>query len=67
MHKGAGGGPGAVDAEAVALCRDHEIDLVAGQCPYMFLPGTPFFHGVHAFFRKVTGGYPTADPAAPAR
>jgi hypothetical protein len=62
MHKGAGGGSGAVDDEAVALCREHGIELVAGQCPYMFLPGTPFFHGLHGFFRKVTGGYPKDVP-----
>lgn len=63
MHKGAGGGAGAVDPAAVALCEEHGIGLVAGQCPFMFLPGTPFFHGIHGFFRKVTGGYPKGEPA----
>jgi uncharacterized protein len=63
MHKGAGGGAGAVDPAAVALCNEHGIELVAGQCPFMFLPGTPFFHGLHGFFRKMTGGYPKAAPA----
>ncbi len=62
MHRGAGGGPGAVDPDAVALCREHGIELVAGQCPYMFLPGTPFFHGIHASFRKLTGSYPKDGP-----
>jgi predicted CoA-binding protein len=62
MHRGAGGGAGAVDQAAVALCREHGIELVAGQCPYMFLPGTPAFHGVHRFFRKLTGGYPKDVP-----
>ena len=62
MHKGAGGGAGAVDPTAVALCEEHGIELVAGQCPFMFLPGTPFFHGVHGFFRKLTGGYPKDAP-----
>jgi len=63
MHKGAGGGPGAVDPAAVALCEEHGIELVAGHCPYMFLPGTPFFHGIHGFFKKLTGGYPKEAPA----
>jgi uncharacterized protein len=63
MHKGAGGGAGAVDPSAVALCDEHGIELVAGQCPFMFLPGTPFFHGVHGFFRKLTGGYPKDAPS----
>jgi len=62
MHKGAGGGAGAVEPAAVALCEEHGIELVAGQCPYMFLAGTPFFHGVHGFFRKLTGGYPKDAP-----
>jgi len=62
MHRGAGGGAGAVEPAAVALCEEHGIELVAGHCPYMFLPGTPFFHGVHGFFRKLTGGYPKDAP-----
>lgn len=63
MHKGAGGGAGAVDPAAVALCNERGIELVAGQCPYMFLPGTPFFHGLHGFFRRMTGGYPKSAPS----
>ena len=58
MHKGAGGGPGAVSKEAVEYCEAHGMDVVAGFCPYMFLPGTPFFHGLHAFAKKITGSYP---------
>jgi len=63
MHKGAGGGAGAVDPTAIALCQEHGIELVAGQCPYMFLPGTSFFHGLHGSFRKLTGAYPKHAPA----
>ena len=58
MHRGAGGGPGSVSTAAVAYCDAHGVDVVAGQCPYMFLPGTPFFHGLHGFVKKVTGSYP---------
>jgi uncharacterized protein len=58
MHKGAGGGQGAVSKTAVEYCREHGMDVVAGFCPYMFLPGTPIFHGMHAFIKKVTGSYP---------
>jgi hypothetical protein len=58
LHRGAGGGPGAVSKAAVEYCESHGMDVVAGQCPYMFLPGTPFFHGLHAFTRKITGSYP---------
>jgi predicted CoA-binding protein len=58
MHRGAGGGPGAVSQSAIAFCEANGIDVVAGYCPYMFLPGTPFFHGLHAFAKKLTGSYP---------
>jgi predicted CoA-binding protein len=58
MHRGAGGGPGAVSPAAVAYCDVNGVDVVAGQCPYIFLPGTPFFHGLHGFVKKVTGSYP---------
>jgi len=58
MHRGLGGGPGSVSPAAVQYCEANGIDVVAGFCPYMFLPGTPFFHGMHAFAKKVTGSYP---------
>jgi uncharacterized protein len=56
MHRG--GGQGAVDPEAVALCRETGIELVEGECPLMFLPGTGFVHGVHRFFRRLAGSLP---------
>jgi uncharacterized protein len=58
MHRGAGGGPGAVSPAAVELARSTGMAVVDGQCPFMFLPGTPFFHKIHAFAKKVTGSYP---------
>jgi predicted CoA-binding protein len=58
MHRGLGSGPGSVSPAAVQFCEVNRIDVVAGFCPYMFLPGTPFFHGMHAFAKKVTGSYP---------
>jgi hypothetical protein len=32
--------------------------LVEGYCPFMFLPGTSFFHRVHKFFLRLFGRYP---------
>jgi hypothetical protein len=32
--------------------------VVAGECPFMFLPETPWFHRLHGFCRKVVGRYP---------
>jgi predicted CoA-binding protein len=57
MHRGAG--QGAVLPEAVALCREKGIDVVDGECPFMFLPGTGFVHGVHRFFRRLAGSLPS--------
>jgi predicted CoA-binding protein len=56
MHRG--GGTGAVSQEAIDFCREKGMRVVAGYCPYMFLPTTPFFHRVHGFFMKLSGGYP---------
>jgi len=63
MHRGAGGGPGAVSPAGVALAESAGIDVIDGQCPFMFLPGTPFFHGIHAFIKKVNRSYPRQGTA----
>ncbi len=57
MYGGWGRG-GAVSREALEFCAANGIDVVPGLCPYMFLPGTPFFHSMHAWVKKVTGSYP---------
>jgi len=57
MHRGAGG-PGAVNDAAVAVCREHGINLVAGECPMMFLRNNAWFHRFHGLFRKIAGTYP---------
>ena len=53
-----GGGQGSVSAEAVEFCRAHGIELVPGQCPFMFLPPVRSVHRFHRFFSKITGHYP---------
>ena len=57
MHRG--GGQGAVSPEAVALCRERGIEVVDGECPFMFLPDSGWFHGVHRFFRRLGGRLPS--------
>jgi uncharacterized protein len=52
------GGAGAVSAEALEFCRAHGIEVVPGECPFMFLAPV---HGVHRFHRmiaKMLGHYP---------
>jgi predicted CoA-binding protein len=57
MHRGAG--RGAASPGAVAFCREHGIEVVDGECPFMFLPGAGWFHGVHRFFRRLGGRLPS--------
>jgi predicted CoA-binding protein len=57
MHRG--GGQGAVSAEALALCRERGLEVVDGECPFMFLGDTGWVHGVHRFFRRLGGRLPS--------
>ncbi len=53
-----GGGQGSVSAEAVEFCRARGIELVPGQCPFMFMPPVRHVHWLHRFFSKISGHYP---------
>jgi predicted CoA-binding protein len=56
MYRAAG--KGSVSAKAVAFCRGRGMQVVPGQCPFMFLPDAAGFHRFHGFVRKITGRYP---------
>jgi predicted CoA-binding protein len=56
MYKAAG--KGAVSEKAIAKCHQSGIQVVPGECPFMFLPETERIHRFHGFFRKITGRYP---------
>jgi len=58
LYGGLGGG--ATSPATIAAAERHGLDTVAGHCPYMFLPGTSAFHGLHGFAKKLTGSYPKA-------
>ena len=49
------GSPGAVSADALALCRQHGISVVEGACPLMFLEPVGFAHRVHRGIRRMNG------------
>ena len=51
-------GKGAVDQKAVAFCEENGIDVVAGECPFLFLPKTGLIHRAHRLCRKLTGRLP---------
>lgn len=53
------GGPGgSVSVPAVKLARDHELMVIAGECPFMFLPNAGWFHSVHRGLRWISGQLP---------
>ncbi len=56
MYRAAG--KGAVSARAVVFCREHGIQVVPGECPFLFLRDTAGIHRFHRFVRKITGRYP---------
>jgi predicted CoA-binding protein len=56
MYRGLG--KGSVSLAAIAFCRDRGIQVVPGQCPFMFLPEAAGVHRFHGFIRKITGRYP---------
>ncbi len=53
-----GAGKGAFSEEALKAGEAAGIEMVAGECPFMFLPGSRFPHNVHAWIRKLTFTYP---------
>ena len=52
------GGKGSVSDKAVEFCRERGIQVIPGECPFMFLPGSAGIHRFHGFVRKITGRYP---------
>lgn len=58
------GGKGAVSEKALAFCQEHGIQVVPGQCPFMFLAGVGGVHRFHGFVRKIFGTYPKHKHAA---
>ena len=52
------GGAGAVNEQALEFCRSHDMAVIPGECPFMFLPEAGWIHRFHGIVRKVFGGYP---------
>lgn len=62
MHFNAlfGAGNSSVSEAAVAYCREHDIDVIAGGCPMMFGEGADVGHRCMRWILGVTGGLPRA-------
>ena len=55
LHRGLGS-MGAVSPDALELCADNGVDVVAGECPFMYLEGTGLPHRIHGFFHRLGHG-----------
>lgn len=58
------GGPGAVTEEALEFCRDRGIQVVPGECPFMFWHDSHAGHRFHGLVLKIFGRYPRRGRAA---
>jgi predicted CoA-binding protein len=56
------GSGGAVTDSAISLCNGRGIEVIPGECPYMFLPNNGL-HAVHGFINKLIGRYPKSEAA----
>ncbi len=56
IHKGIG--LGAESDPAVAFCHEHNMKVISGFCPLMFLAKTPVVHRIHGLFKRLNGTYP---------
>jgi len=51
-------GTGAVSRSALDFCDEKQMNVVNGECPFMFLPQNGFPHNFHGFCRKMLGRLP---------
>ena len=50
-------GEGAVSRGAIDFCQANGIQVVPGECPFMFFPNNGF-HAIHGFLHRIFGIYP---------
>ncbi len=58
LYKAAG--QGAANEAAIEFCVKSGMRVVAGECPYMFLPESGWVHSFHGLIKKITRSYPAA-------
>jgi predicted CoA-binding protein len=51
-------GSGSVSGEALGLAGENGMDVVAGECPFMFFDKPGFPHNLHRAIRSITGTLP---------
>ena len=53
-----GAGKSAASPEALAVCETRGLRVIAGECPFMFLPAAGWIHRLHGMVLKIAGAYP---------
>lgn len=51
-------GSGSLSGEALGIAAACGVDVVAGECPFMFFDKPGFPHNVHRLIRSITGSLP---------
>lgn len=51
-------GSKSVDPRIMKFCEEHGIRVIAGHCPYMFMPDAAMYHRMHGWAWKMIGYYP---------
>ena len=51
-------GQGAATVGALQMCETNGIRAIPGECPFMFLKGSSWFHQFHGLVNKIVGKYP---------
>ncbi len=59
---GPGTGEKGVHPVARGLARRAGLEVIAGECPYMFLPGQAWFHRLHGAIRSLSENWPKLAP-----
>jgi predicted CoA-binding protein len=49
---------GAESRDAVECAGERGMEVIAGQCPFMFLPDSAWFHRAHGWLLQIAGKYP---------
>lgn len=52
-------GKGTLDKDTLSYCRENNVRVTDGYCPFMFFKNTAWFHRAHTWFTKVFGIYPS--------
>jgi predicted CoA-binding protein len=51
-------GKGAISEEAAKKCREKGMNVISGECPFMYFPQPGFIHRAHGWVKMIVRSYP---------